>query len=60
MNRWMRNHIANLCNTASATVTAIRNALTQRLQSLCETASLLYNRMMENMGYGEDSLKNIV
>ena len=34
-----------------------------RLQKGCsvhDTASLLYNRMMENMGYGQERLKDIV
>ena len=39
---------------------ATRDALTERLQSVLETASLLYNRMMENMEYGRQRLKDIV
>ena len=39
---------------------ATRDALTERLQNVRETASLLYNRMMENMGYGQERLKDIV
>ena len=35
--------------------------LAERLQSVRDTVSLLYNRMMENMGYGkQERLKNIV
>ena len=42
-------------------VTATRDALAERLQSVRETTSLLYNRMMENMGYGQqERLKDIV
>ena len=41
-------------------MTATRDALAERLQSVRETASLLYNRMMENMGYGGERLKDIV
>ena len=41
-------------------MTATRDALAERLQSVRETASLLYNRMMENMGYGWERLKDIV
>ena len=41
-------------------MTATRDALAERLQSVRETASLLYNRMMENMGYGRERLKDIV
>ena len=39
---------------------ATRDALAERLQGIRETASLLYNRMIENMGYGRERLKNIV
>ena len=41
-------------------VTATRDALAERLQSVRETTFLLYNKMMENMGYGEERLKDIV
>ena len=38
-----------------------RDMLAEKLQSVRDTASLLYNRMMENMGYGkQERLKNIV
>ena len=37
----------------SAPVAATRDALAERLQSVRDSASLLYNRMMENMGYGQ-------
>ena len=40
---------------------ATRDALAERLQSMRDTASLLHNRMMENMGYGQQEwLKDIV
>ena len=39
---------------------ATRDALAERLQSIRETASSLYNRMMENMGYEPERLKDIV
>ena len=39
---------------------ATRDALAERLQGIRETASLLYNRMMENMEYGQERLKEIV
>ena len=39
---------------------ATQDALADRLQSVRETASLLYNRMVENMGYGQERLKDIV
>ena len=38
---------------------ATRDALAERLQSVRGTASLLYNRIMENMGYGQERLKDI-
>ena len=41
-------------------MTATRDELAERLQSVRETASLLYNRMIENMGYGQERLKGIV
>ena len=56
----MRNTISKLYNAVSAPVTATRDAVTERLQSVRETASLLYNRMMENMEYGRQRLKNIM
>ena len=57
----MRNQLTKLYNAVSAPVTATRDALAERLQSVRETTSLLYNRMMENMGYGQqERLKEIV
>ena len=56
----MRNQLAKLYNAVSAPVAATRDALTERLQSVRETTSLLYNKMMENMEYGLQSLKDIV
>ena len=50
----MRNQLTKLYNAASAPVTATRDVLPERLQSVRETASLLHSRMMENMGYGRD------
>ena len=60
MSSWMRNTISKLYNAVSAPVAATRDALTERLQSVRDTASLLYNRMMENMEYGRQRLKDIV
>ena len=37
----MKNQLTKLCNAASAPVAATRDALTVRLQSVRETASLL-------------------
>ena len=56
----MRNQLTKLYNAVSAPVAATRDALTERLQSVRETASLLYNRMVENVGYGQETLKDIV
>ena len=60
MNSFLRNTISKLYNAVSAPAAATRDALAERLQSLHETASLLYNRMMENMEYGQQRLKDIV
>ena len=60
MNSFLRNTISKLYNAVSAPVTATRDVLAERLQSIRDTASLLYNRMMENMGYGQERLKDIV
>ena len=51
MSSWMTNQLGKLYNAVSASVAATRDALTKRLESVCETVSLLYNRMMENMEY---------
>ena len=61
MNTFLRNTISKLCNTVSAPVTPTRDTLAERLQSVHDTASLLYNKMMENMGYGrQEQLKDTV
>ena len=60
MTSWMRNQLTKLFNAVSAPVTATRDALAERLESVRETASLFYNRMVENMGYEQDKLKDIV
>ena len=60
MSTILRNTISKLYSTVSAPVTATRDALVERLQSVHDTASLLYNRMMENMGQGRERLKDIV
>ena len=57
----MKNQLTKLYNAVSAPVAATRDALTERLQSVRETTSLLYNTMMENMGYGQqETLKDIM
>ena len=60
MNSLLRNTISELYNAVSAPVTATGDALAERLQGICDTASLLYNRMMENMGYEQERLKDIM
>ena len=60
MTSWMKNQLTKLYNVVSAPVAATRDALPERLQGVRETTSLLYNRMMENMGYGQERLKDIV
>ena len=60
MSTFLRNTVSKLYNAVSAPVTATRDAFAERLQSVRETASLLYNRMMENMKYGRERLKDIV
>ena len=56
----MKNQLTKLYNAVSAPVAATRDALAERLQGVRETTSLLYNRMMENMGYGQERLKDIM
>ena len=56
----MRNTVSKSCNAVSAPVAETQDAFAERLQSVRETASLLYNRMKENMGYGQENLKDIV
>ena len=57
----MRNQLTKLYNAASAPVTVTRDALAERMWSVRETASLVYNRMAENMRYGQqEGLKDIV
>ena len=60
MNTFLRNTISKLYNAVSAPVAEIQDALAERLQGVRETASLLYNMMMENMGYGQERLKDIL
>ena len=60
MTSWMKNQLTKLYNAVSAPVEATRDSLAERLQSIRETAPLLYNRMVENIGYGQETLKNIV
>ena len=59
MNTFLRNTISKLYNAVSALVVATGDALAERLQGVHETASLLYKRIMENMGYGQKRSKDI-
>ena len=60
MTGWMKNQLAKLYKALSEPVAATRDALAEKLQSVCKTAGLLYTKMMDNMRYGEDKLKDIV
>lgn len=42
-----------------STLAESRDALTERLQSVNETISFLYNRMVDNIGYGKERLKDV-
>ena len=53
----MKNQLTKLCNAVSA---PMATTPAERLQSVRYTASLLYNRMVENMGYGQERLQDIV
>ena len=60
MNSFLRKTISKLYKAVSTAVAATRDVLSKRLQAICETASLLYNRMMKNMRYGWERLKDIM
>ena len=60
MTNSMRNQLTKLYNAGSAHVAATRDALAERLKSVRETTSLLYNKMTDDMGYRQDTLKDIV
>ena len=60
MTNWMRNQIANLYNAVSAPIAVTRDTLVETLHNVRETASLLYNRIMDNNEYGRKRLKGIV
>ena len=57
---WFRNTITDLYNAVSAPVAATRDVLASRLESVRETATLLYERVVDNIRYGQETLKNIV
>ena len=60
MCNWMKNQITDLYNAVSAPAAATRDALASRLESVRETATLLYERVMDNIRYGQNKLQNIV
>ena len=53
----MKNQISKLYSAVSAPVAATGDALSLRLQSARDTASLLYNRTMHHIGYLQETLK---
>ena len=55
----MAGWIRNLCNAVSAPIAVTWDALAKRLQSVRESASLLYNRVMQDIKYGQERLKII-
>lgn len=59
MTSWMRAQLTKLYNSASTHVAETRDALEERLQSVRESASLLYNREMQDIKYGQERLKII-
>ena len=48
---WFRNTITDSYNAVSAPVAATRDALTASLESVRETAALLYERTKQKLGY---------
>ena len=54
------NTISKLCDAVSASIVVTRDALAERLTSVRETSSLLYNKMMGNIEYGREILKDII
>ena len=61
MNSFLRNTISKLYNAVSVPVAATRGALAERLQRVRDITSLLYKRVMENMGYRQqEGLRDIV
>ena len=53
------NTISKLYDAVSASIVVTRDALAERLTSVRETSSLLYNKMMGNIEYGREILKDI-
>ena len=57
---YLRNTISKLYEVVSTPVAATRDALADRLQSVRDTVTLLYNRTKERLGYNRETLKDIV
>ena len=57
MTSWMRNQVVYYYNAISPPMTATHDALPERLQSVCEADSLLYNWRMSNIEYGREGWK---
>ena len=47
-----------ISKTISAPATATKDALAEKLQSVSETASLSYSKMMDDIGCGQERLKD--
>ena len=60
MNTLLTNTISKLYDAVSASIVVTRDALAERLTSVRETSSLLYNKMMGNIEYGREILKDII
>ena len=60
MSSWMRNQIAHLYNAVLAPVVAAPYAPAEKFQGVRKTVSLLYNRIIDKIEYGRETLKNIV
>ena len=56
---FFRNAFSKLYQAVSAPVAATRDALAGRLQSVRETAALLYKKAKERLGYGEALRANV-
>ena len=57
---YFRNAISRLHDAVSTPVVTTRDALAERLQSVRDTVTSLYNRTKEKLRYGEEMLKEIV
>ena len=57
MSSWMRNQIAHLYNAVLAPVAATPYAPAEKFQRVRKTVSLLYNRIIDKIEYGQETLK---